>query len=645
MMAVFRRAMDRYPAFAGCLGAVLAAVAMLGWPSVWIAAVLAAIVLLAAALRHYFWFLVGAVVTVVSAQLTAPAELGAEYYYNEKLYVCEVREVKTGANSLRLKAEACDGERHFPIRVNIMGTDPALRPGDSLGFTGCLRPVGTQKILNGFLLDRSTRLSASVQLRPEQVEVKSRSHSLRYLPARLAEHLRAWIERCSLSDRTCSLLTVSLFGLTDGQIENIDAFRGVGIAHLLCVSGFHVGLVYMFFYNLLIPMVFWRGGRQLRPLLILPAVWLFVMMTGAGAPAVRAGVMITLVVLGMLLERDRMSLNSLYVALLVIVWLNPASVFSVGVWLGSLTVAALITGTRLLNRFQPGTLMFGISENVSGCMVGSVATFPVQAAVFHSVPVFSMIANILVVPVFPVFITGAMSLVVVEGMGLNASWLAWGCEAVAGYFDWVAETVYHHPRSVVSGLYFSSGGLWLLFGALGCLFMACWLKGWKLKTGSTVLAAAMVVAAFALPERVSASEVVFEDDSCMLDSGPRLEMYVFRSRVDRESCATYLEVRGRRLEELRVIHDARYMAVGDDTVHFVGTRYPFDRNLSGHTVYVRSNSRAAIDSLVSGAFAPRRVVLSERLRPDVRRRLVRHFGGRGVPVHDLWLEPLVLPSL
>ena len=640
--AELKRALDRFPALAPCAGAIMSALAFIEWTWIWMPTGLLAILMLTVGRRHYFWFCFGILVTIISGLLNAPRQLGLEYFYSTRDYTCEVQKARVGANSLRVDVEVLDAGGAFPLRINVMGVGPDILPGDTLQFRGCLRPVNTNNIINRHYVDRSVPTSASVSLVPNQIRVTGHSQRLRYLPDRIGIALRNWIERSSLTDRTCNLLTDSLLGSNDGPIEDLDVFRTIGIAHLLCVSGFHVGLIFMLVEFLLWPLVLWPGLRRWRPLIILPAIWMFVMITGAAAPAVRAGIMVSLLVMSRLLERDRMSLNSLYVALCIIVWLSPWAVFSLGLWIGCAAVAALITATRLMNPFRPGTKIFSVASVVAGCAVATIATLPIQMVVFHTASFYSVIANILVVPVFPVFINCGLVVAALQNIGCEASWLVWITENIADYFYWVGNWLYERPGSLLTGIHFTTVGTWMLFGSMLALWGVCLFKGWKGKALSVNIGLSLLVAITLLSEPTVASEVIFENDCCVVADADKLDCFVFGTTASPADFDYFKLSGGHSHHNLSLHPNPRYALAGGDTIHFVGTNYNFDANLNGHIVFVRSNSRATIDSLITHGIRPARIVLSDKLKPQHRLRLRNHFAGQGVAVHDLWLEPLVL---
>src|SRR5206468_10193221 len=102
-----------------------------------------------------------------------------------------------------------------------------------------------------------------------------------------------------------------------------DAFAKSGLIHVLSVSGLHVAALAFMLLKALRLLIAWvasrlhpRGGhrldaRRLAAPLAIPLLWLYVAYTGWQGPAVRSGVMASLMLLGLCLWRRADALNSL----------------------------------------------------------------------------------------------------------------------------------------------------------------------------------------------------------------------------------------------------------------------------------------------------------------------------------------------
>ena len=232
----------------------------------------------------------------------------------------------------------------------------------------------------------------------------------------------------------------------DLQQSRVEPFMLTGTIHIMVVAGLHVGiLAYLLFLAL-------RTGfvpRRMALLAVAALTGLYAATTGAQPPVIRAMILVWIVCGSMWLARHRLGLNSLALAGLVVVALNPTDLFRVGAQLSFLAVAGLIlfadrehrrTVTnpqlqqpdidplkRLIAQSRPWPLRalawFGEEAwrtTLAGLVIWLVAA-PLVMARFHLIAP----AAIVLTPLVLLPMMGAM----VSGFGvllLGCSWLAGG---------------------------------------------------------------------------------------------------------------------------------------------------------------------------------------------------------------------------
>jgi len=206
------------------------------------------------------------------------------------------------------------------------------------------------------------------------------------------------------------LLRGVILGEKGGMPDDVlDSFRRAGTAHLLAVSGLHVGalagVALLALRRLSTPPWGQVGGAG-------ALVVVFALLTGAGPSVTRAATM-TLVLLGAgLAGRGRDPWSALGLAAVVVLARDPPAVTGPGFQLSFSAVAALLLLARplqaRLERFLPGAIAGGIAVSLAA----SLGTAPVAMLTFGQVSVVGVVANLLVVPVVPfVMAVGAGSVV------------------------------------------------------------------------------------------------------------------------------------------------------------------------------------------------------------------------------------------
>lgn len=141
-------------------------------------------------------------------------------------------------------------------------------------------------------------------------------------------------------------------GITLGKKEKQnpnDDFRLTGTLHLFVISGLHVGMLAMmvwFFLKLV------RLPRRLAISLTIPLLFFYVIMTGLHIGSLRAAIMASLVLIGLLFSRRPQILNSLAAAAFLLLLENNNLLFSVGWQFSFLVVLAILLLATPLQKWM-----------------------------------------------------------------------------------------------------------------------------------------------------------------------------------------------------------------------------------------------------------------------------------------------------
>ena len=180
-----------------------------------------------------------------------------------------------------------------------------------------------------------------------------------------------------------------------------------GGAHLLAVSGLHVGFLFVIANLLLLPLVALRHGQLWRSLVTVAVIWLYAMMTGFSPSVVRAAMMFTLVQTATNLASRNDHLNTLCVAALVMLLWDARMVYDAGFLLSVLAVVAIVEwGVPLCRAFNSllgdtrryslwsRWLRRGVTwlfSTVVVSFVASIATMPLTSCLFGEVSLWSVV--------------------------------------------------------------------------------------------------------------------------------------------------------------------------------------------------------------------------------------------------------------
>ncbi len=283
--------------------------------------------------------------------------------------------------------------------------------------------------------NKQSNLNASSSL--DNVMAKNNIGQINCSPKKLSSHwysmpvhrLRAFLYqkiKIHMENRTFGpLITALVLGVREGiSQEQWAVFRDTGTAHLMAISGLHVGLVASVAY-LMIQLLY-----RCLPYasFIFPAVWIaafaaigiaaiYAALAGFSISTQRALVMITLFMSGMLNRRLSHVWKSYFVALAVVLILDPFPTLSIGFWLSFVAVGMMLYGLK--GRLYPTGLWWKWGRAQWVIFLGLM---PLTVASFNQISLVSPLSNILAIPwvsftVVPPALLGSLVLIFSETAG------------------------------------------------------------------------------------------------------------------------------------------------------------------------------------------------------------------------------------
>ncbi len=292
----------------------------------------------------------------------------------------------------------------------------------------------------------------------------------------------------------------------------LTAMRESGLAHLLAISGLHIGLVagLVFFavrallalsprLALAVPIKKWAAVAALI------AAAGYLLLAGASVPTQRAFVMATFVLLAVVVDRNSLSVRLIAWAALLVLVIAPESLLGPSFQMSFGAATALIATyealRRPLARLAARTGFVGrpalyLAAVALTSLVAGLATGPFAVYHFNRFADYGLLANLGAVPVmgFWVMPWGLISLLLMpfgaEQIGLVP--MGWGIDAIL----WVAEAVAALPGAVTLVPAMPTSALGLI--AVGGLWLCLWRRRWRF-FGLVGVAAGLLVAAAAVP--------------------------------------------------------------------------------------------------------------------------------------------------
>ena len=351
-----------------------------------------------------------------------------------------IPKVSGGKTVFQLTVRDVAGEAMVPFRIRLAWYDdaPALSPGQLWRLNVRLKPARGRFNRVGFDYERwlfQKRIVARGYVADAETATL-----LRPSPDNLLTRLRNAF-RAHLDD----LLPVSAPGVMkavlagdktalDSQLAGL--FRDTGTAHVLVISGLHITLSATLGYGL--GLALWRVFRlrQFNRLRFAIGVGfavatVYAMLAGFTLPVTRAWVMLAVWVGCGLLRRHLTAMSKWQLALMAVLVIDPRAPLDAGFWLSFYAVAVIILMLPL-DRFLPPWLLL-----VPWQWRMTLLTLPMMVLVFQQFSPVSLIANLLILPVFSFLLVPAGFIAALLG-GLHASAGSWVLAELVAVVDGVA---------------------------------------------------------------------------------------------------------------------------------------------------------------------------------------------------------------
>ncbi len=273
-----------------------------------------------------------------------------------------------------------------------------------------------------------------------------------------------------------------------------EAMKVSGLAHLISISGLHMGMVagILFFslraiLALIEPVALRYPIKKWSAAFAMAGAFMYLLISGSSIPTQRSFLMTGLVLVAVMLDRTAISMRTIMLAASVILLMAPESLTSASFQMSFAAVVALVA---MYEKYSM-QLSHGLGEDgwfrraakylfatLATSFVAGLATAPFAAFHFNRYTVYGLLANMLAVP-----LTGAVimpcAIAAFALMPFGLEWLAltplgWGVQWVIEIANWVAGL----PGAVVAVAQAPDAVLLLIVG--GGLWLCLWEQRWRL---------------------------------------------------------------------------------------------------------------------------------------------------------------------
>lgn len=282
-----------------------------------------------------------------------------------------------------------------------------------------------------------------------------------------------------------AILTGDRSGIDPARLKDL---RASNLAHLLAISGLHMGLLTGFTFGLfrygiaLVPNLALRvNAKKIGAAAAIPVGLAYLIISGASIATQRAYIMVLVVLIAVLLDRPAFTLRAVALAALIVLVISPESVTQVGFQMSFAATIGLVAGFEALRytaiwkrpvtgwrKFAKNTFSVAFSSAVAGA-----ATAPFAAFHFNQFAQYGLIANLFAVPLMGLIVMpAALTALILTPIGLSLPFY-WVAGFGIGLILEIARIVAGMGGSVV--LVPSGHAAVLPIFTVGCLLLVLWI--------------------------------------------------------------------------------------------------------------------------------------------------------------------------
>lgn len=308
----------------------------------------------------------------------------------------------------------------------------------------------------------------SSYIRSGQWYICGNNHGLFYIRWALDLRQRALgvFQDNHLSGREFAVISALLLGFREYLDDDLRReFAGAGAMHILCVSGLHVGIIFMVLKSIFAFLCRLPGGMILRTLCIILFIWLYAAITGFSPSVLRASVMFTFVAVGQSFSRPTNIYNTLAASAFVLVIANPYIITYIGFqlsYLAVISIVALQPPLYSILKFK-NKLLDKAWSIITVSIAAQLATGPLALFYFNQFPNYFLVTNLVVIPLAGTIIYVSLLTLLLSVMPVAGALMGKILSLIVAFLHHAVRIIEGLPHSTTTGVYLSFTEMMLVF--------------------------------------------------------------------------------------------------------------------------------------------------------------------------------------
>ena len=273
----------------------------------------------------------------------------------------------------------------------------------------------------------------------------------------MRDFLLGTMQKLGVHEEEYAVAAAILLGYDDSLPQELrQQYVAAGAMHILCVSGLHVGVIFMVFSYMLFFLDERKNNQRIiKQLILLILIWFYALLAGLAPSILRATIMLSFVIIGNIINRNGVVLNSLAASAFILLCVNPANLFDVGFQLSYAAVIGIVILQRPIMKlfYSKYNIINKIWEITSVTLAAQIATAPFTIYYFHQFPTYFWLSNLFMSPVSSVVIIGGMLMLLLFFIPYVNVVIAWVVSKMIFVMNYGVCWIESLPYSILKGLY------------------------------------------------------------------------------------------------------------------------------------------------------------------------------------------------
>lgn len=289
------------------------------------------------------------------------------------------------------------------------------------------------------------------------------------------ERLLRTLNEHGIEQQEFAVASALLLGFRDAlDKELMQAFSGAGAMHILCVSGLHVGILYLV---LALSLSFLDKSPRLRYLkvfLVILFIWLYAAITGLAPSVLRASTMFSFIALGKVLGRHTNTYNTLAASALILLAIDPFIITRTGFQLSYLAVLGIVTFQPPMSRlfYFKNTIADYVWGIITVSIAAQLATAPLSIYYFNQFPNYFLITNLIAIPMASIILYSGLAFFLFSFIPYLSNLLSYALAWSIKGLNYGVKGIEGIPGSTSTFVYLSPAEFFLLLMLL--LVLSAW---------------------------------------------------------------------------------------------------------------------------------------------------------------------------